>query len=477
MPSLPLAGIRVIDTSSVFAMPYTTGILADLGAEVIKIEALQRTDQTRQSQWGLWPDNDPGDQPWNRGGPFSTLNRGKRSLVLDLSKEEGRAIFRDLVRISDVVVENYTARVMRNWGLDYAKLCEIKPDIIMASNTGYGHNSPWESYPVQGTSLEPMTGVSHFSGYIGDRPWKIAQSYPDFLAMWHALFCIMAALRHRARTGAGQWIDVGMYQVNVSFLGEAILDYAANGRLGGRIGNRDHTGMVQGTYRCRGSERWLAVTARDDEEWRALRRLVGEAAWGESAPPATLAEAYARHDEVDKVLGAWAAEREREEAVDALRAAGLPAGPVNDARDLLLDPHLRARGFYEMVEHAPGSGVGRRPVIARPWRLNATPVKIQRPAPPLGEGNAYVLRDLVGLSEETFARLLAERLTGELEPKSDHPAPVPLDEQVRLGRIHAYDPAYRERLDLDPAPAASGERYAGVGGRGPVENPIPGQEG
>jgi crotonobetainyl-CoA:carnitine CoA-transferase CaiB-like acyl-CoA transferase len=452
---LPLAGIRVIDTSSVFAMPYTAGIMADLGAEVIKIEALQRLDQTRGSAWGLWPDNDPGERPWDRGGAFCTLNRGKRSLVLDLSKEEGRAIFRDLVRASDIVIENYTARVMRGWELDYAKLSAIRPDIIHVSNTGYGHNSPWESYPVQGTSLEPMTGICHFSGYIGDRPWKIAQSYPDFLAMWHALFCIMSALRHRALTGQGQWIDVGMYQVSVSCLGEAMLDYAANGRLGARIGNRDHTGAVQGCYQCLGDERWLTVTARDDEEWRRLRDLAGTTAWDGTAPPATLAEAYARHDEVDAALSAWAAQREREEAVESLRAVGLPAGPVEDARDLLLDPHLQSRGFYQMVEHDPVSGVGRRPVIGQPWKLSKTPVSIRRPAPPLGEANAFILEDLLGLPAERFARLVAEGLTGELDAPLETPNPVPLAEQLRLGRFHGQDPAYRERLRL--------EQEAGVG--------------
>lgn len=453
MPSLPLAGIRVIDTSQVFAMPYAAGMLTDLGAEVIKIEALHRVDQTRQSAWGLWPENEPGDQPWNSNGPFSTLNRGKRSLVLDLSKEEGRDHFRDLIRISDVLIENYTARVMRGWQLDYPRLKEIKPDIIHVSNTGYGHDSPWESFPVQGTSLEPMTGVSHYSGYIGDRPWKIAQSYPDFLAMWHALFGLMSALRHRALTGEGGWVDVGMYQVNVSFLGEAILDFAANGRLGGRLGNRDHTGQVQGCYRCLGDERWLTVTARTDAEWRALVELIGTAAWGESRPPADLAGAYRRHDEVDGVLGRWAGERQREAAVDALRAIGLPAGPVNDARDLLLDPQMRARGFYEMIEHAPVTGIGRRPIITRPFKLSGTPIKLDRPAPPLGEANAYVLKELTGVSPERYEQMVAERLTGVLEPQPDQPPPVSLEEQVRLGRIHSFDSDYRERLGLDPAPA------------------------
>ena len=152
---------------------------------------------------------------------------------------------------------------------------------------------------------------------------------------------------------------------------------------------------------------------------------------------------------MDEVLSRWAAERERDEAVAALRAAGLPAGPVNDARDLLLDPQMRERGFYQMVEHAPVTGIGRRPVIGRPWRLNRTPVSIRRPSPLLGEANAYVLQDLIGLSSETFDRLVAQRLTGEPEVPPPEPHPIPLDEQVRLGRIHSHDPAYRERLGIE----------------------------
>jgi benzylsuccinate CoA-transferase BbsF subunit len=267
----------------------------------------------------------------------------------------------------------------------------------------------------------------------------------------------MAALRHRALTGEGNWLDVGMYQLNVNYLGEAVLDFQANGNLGGRIGNRDHTGMVQGCYRCQGDERWLTVTARTDDEWQSLVDVIGADAWS-GAAPANLAEAYARHDEVDAVLAAWAAAREREEAVGTLRAAGLPAGPVNDGRDLLLDPQMRAREFYEMVEHAPSTGVGRRPVIGRPYKLSDTPIRIRRPAPPLGEANAYVLKDLVGLPGERFEQLLAAGMTGEPAPDPNVPKPMPLEEQVRRGRIHAFDPAFKEVLGLDPAPAAAGER-------------------
>lgn len=449
---LPLEGIRVIDSSYVFAMPYTAAILGDLGAEVIKLEPLHRLDQTRSvGPWSVWPENEAGRFPWDNSGPFSVLNRNKRSVALDLGNPEGREVFKGLVKISDIVIENYTPRVMKNWGLDYPKLKELKPDLIMISNTGYGHNSPWENFPVQGTALEPTTGISHFSGYIGGRPWKIGQSYPDFVAMWHGLFTIMAALRHKAISGEGQWIDLGMYQANVSYFGEAVLDYAANGNNGGRIGNRDETGMVQGCYQCQGDERWLTVTARNDAEWLSLAQLVttdGGAEWGQKGVPQTLKEAYARHDEVDAILANWAKQQDQTEAIAKFRKAGLPAGPVNDARDLLLDPHLKARGFYEMVPHDPSLNVGTRPMIGRPWKLSDTEVTIRRAGPRLGEANDYVLKALLGLSEDQINQLVANGVTGTLPPTEDPPKALTIEQQLKLGRIHEYDPDYRQKLGL-----------------------------
>ncbi|MFA7249410.1 MAG: CoA transferase [Dehalococcoidia bacterium] len=451
---LPLTGIRVLDLSSVWAMPYAAGTLTDLGAEVIKIEALQRLDSSRAGTTnGMWPEGDGGREPWNVPGSFSLINRGKRSLLLNMAGPEGRDVFRELVAISDVVIENFTARVMRDWHLEYEDLKALKPDIIMVSNTGYGHDSPWESYPAQGTALEGTTGIPNFSGYMGGRPWTVGQSYPDFVAMWHGLFSIMACLRRRAITGEGAWIDLGMYQANVGFMGEAMLDYVANGRLGERLGNRDHIQGVQGCYRTLGDDRWFAVATQNDAEWCALRDLIGTAAWGESTPPATLAEARERHDEVDGVIAAWAAARTREDAAQACRSAGLPAGPVNDARDLLLDPHLRARGLYEMVDHAPGTGVGRRPIIGRPYRLSATPLHVRHPAPPLGEANEYVLKELLGMPAARFDDLVAKEITGWREPLAEPVHGLPMQTLLDAGRLRVYDPEYRERLGIVPEQA------------------------
>ena len=443
---LPLTGIRVLDLTSVWAMPYAAGVLTDLGAEVIKIEALQRLDSSRGM--GVWPDTIGGREPWNAVGTFSVLNRGKRSITLNMADERGREVFRDLVKISDIVVENYTARVMRNWKLEYEHLEQLRPGLIMVSNTGYGHGGPWESYAVQGTALESTTGIPNYTGYIGGRPWTVGQSYPDFVAMWHGLFCVMTALRRRTLTGEGQWIDLGMYAANVALQGEGVLDYVANDRLGERMGNRDFTGGVQGCYQTDGDDRWLAVSAQSDDEWRALRDVIGPTAWGEVAPPTTLAEARTRHDEVDLVVGAWAAARHREDAVDILRGAGLPAGPVNDARDLFFDPQLQERGLYEYVDHAPGTGVGRRPIIGRAFHLSDTQFHVHRPAPPLGEANGYVFQELLGMSDKDYNGLLAAEITGTRAPLDEPQSGLPIDALLGVRRIRIHDAEYKERLGI-----------------------------
>lgn len=445
----PLTGVRVVDNSHIFAMPYLSSILADLGAEVIKTEPVDRRDQTRAGNpyFVVLPENEAGSRPWDRSGTFAVLNRGKRSMTLDLKQEEGREAYRRLVALSDVVVENWTPRVMRQWQLDYPHLREINPQLVMISNTGYGHSGRWSDSPVQGTSLEPMTGISHFSGYPDGRPWKIAQSYPDFVATWHGLFAVLAALRHRRRTGEGQWIDLGMYQACVGLLGEAILDYQANGELGGRCGNRDeYQGWVQGCYQTQGNDRWLAVTLRDDAEWARMTVLVSDEAGWRSAVPTSLSEARERHDEVDAVLASWAAKRTLDQILPALRESGIPAGPVKDARDLLLDPHLGERGFYQAVDHHPETGIGRRPLITRPWQSNPARAWISSPAPRLGEANEYVFQDLLGYSDDEYSALVEARVTLRPEPVEDARPDLSIDDMVRGGRLREFDPSYRRLI-------------------------------
>ncbi|MCS5657798.1 MAG: CoA transferase, partial [Dehalococcoidia bacterium] len=281
MTDLPISGIRVVDLSRVFAMPYAGAYLADLGAEVIKIDCCQAQfiDTTRTLN-GPYPDNDPGELYWERAGTFQTLNRGKRSVTLDLRSESAIDILKRLVSVSDIVLENFTPRVMSRFGLDYANLRAVKPDLIMVSNTGYGHSGPYSNFGAMATALEPTHGTGAFMGYLdpgpdglladGGVPNKMGNSYTDFLASWTAQLAVLASLIHRTRTGRGMWIDLAMYQVGASFIGEGILDFAFNGRRTRRMGNRHQTLSPHGCYPCSGADEWVTIAVRDDWDWRSF---------------------------------------------------------------------------------------------------------------------------------------------------------------------------------------------------------------
>ena len=406
--TLPLDGIRVVDLSRVFAMPYCGAYLADLGAEVIKVDTHhnQFVDTTRTLN-GPYPDNDPGELYWERGGTFQTLNHGKLSVTLDLRSEEALEVLRDLVSISDVVLENFTPRVMRRFGLDYPNLKSVRPDLIMVSNTGYGHSGPWTNFGAMATALEPTHGTGAFMGYLdvdaagrtapGTVPNKIANSYTDFLASWTAQLAVMVSLIHRARTGRGMWIDLAMYQVGASFLGEGVLDYAFNGRRSRRLGNRHETMSPHGCYPCQGNDQWAVIAVRDDDDWQAFCNAIGSP---ELMSDPRFADPIARHgnqDELDAIISQWTAARTKYDVMTVLQNAGVPAGPVLDGRDMLGDPHFRERGYFEPVEHPPATGLGRREYLTRGWRMSGNDVHIRKAAPMLGEDNAHILSDLLGL--------------------------------------------------------------------------------
>ena len=454
--ALPLEGIRVVDLSRVFAMPYCGAYLADLGAEVIKVDTHhnQFVDTTRTLN-GPYPDNDPGELYWERGGTFQTLNHGKISVTLDLRSDDALEVLRELVSVSDVVLENFTPRVMRRFGLDYPNLKAVRPDLIMVSNTGYGHSGPWTNFGAMATALEPTHGTGAFMGYLdvdadgrtssGTVPNKIANSYTDFLASWTAQLAVLASLIHRAKTGQGMWIDLAMYQVGVSFLGEGILDFAFNGRRARRLGNRHETLSPHGCYPCQGNDQWAVLAVRDDADWRAFCNAIDRP---ELASDPRFADPVTRHgnqDDLDAVIAQWTSARTKYEVMTILQNAGVPAGPVLDGRDMLSDPHFRDRGYFEPVEHSPETGLGRREYLSRGWRMSGSDVRIRKPAPMLGEDNGHVLSDLLGLTDSRITALKAAEAIGQTLAGARIPASVPLDRQVELGWTVDYDDDYRSR--------------------------------
>lgn len=464
---LPLAGIRVVDLSRVFAMPYCGAYLADLGAEVIKVETHhnQFVDTTRTLN-GPYPDNDPGALYWERGGTFHTLNRGKRSLTLDLRSADALQTLQQLVAISDVVLENFTPRVMRRFGLDYARLKAHRPDLIMVSNTGYGHSGPWSDFGAMATALEPTHGTGAFMGYRdvddngvsapGSVPNKIANSYTDFLASWTAQLAVLASLFRRARTGQGMWIDLAMYQVGVSFMGEGLLDFAFNGRRTRRIGNRHARFAPHGCYPCRGSDEWVVIAVRDNAEWQGLCAAMGQPALALDTRFADPDGRQRNHDELDARIAEWTAARSQSEAAAQLHQAGVPAGPALDAKGLLSDPNLRARRFFESVEHHPATGLGRREYPGRGWKMSGSAVRIRKSAPLLGEDNDYVLAQVLGLPASRIAELQAGDAIGQTLQGGPPPASVALERQVALGWLAGYDPDYDQ--------AETGIADSGAGG-------------
>jgi crotonobetainyl-CoA:carnitine CoA-transferase CaiB-like acyl-CoA transferase len=441
--SLPLKGLRVVDVSRVYAMPYAAAHLADMGAEVIRVEACHIPD-TRLQLFAL-PDNEPGEMWWERSGTFHTLNRGKRSLTLDLTKTEALELLKRLIAKSDVVIENYTPRVSRRFGLDYPSLKKLKEDIILLSNTGYGHSGPWSEYGAVAATLESVHGTGAFMAYDGV-PAKIGNSYTDFIAAWTAVFVLMASLIHRRRTGRGLWIDLAMYQVGASFVGEGILDYAFNGRRQRPLGNRHPDWSPHGCYQCRGDDEWVTIAVRNVEEWKALCGAIGKPEATDDPRYSDPASRYRRQGEVDGWIREWTQGRNKYEVMEVLQSAGVPCGAVMKARDVFNDGHYKDRGLLETVRHDDESGLGNRPYLGRGWKASGMDARIQGSGPALGEANDYVLRGILGLSVDDIARMEREGIIGRRPVNAQPPKPLSLEQQKSLGWIQDYDPDYKKRL-------------------------------
>ena len=446
----PLDGIRVVDSTYVFALPYAGGLLADMGAEVIKVEGPGRPDITRTGGYsGAFPGGDQGEDWWNRPSTYNLIHRGKQSLTLDLTDPRGRDLFRQLVSVSDVVMENFTPRVMRGWELDYPNLRKVRPDVIMVSNTGYGHgDGPYSGYPAQATTQEATHGHCWITGYPGGPPAKAGASFVDFLSTWTALFAIGAALRYRKRTGQGQWVDMGMYQAGVMFASEYIMDAVANGRDGGRIGNRHPHRAPQGCYPAQGDDQWITLSVADDPQWRSLCGLMGREDLAQDPRFSSLRSRMDNHDQLDEYIGAWTAGFDKYELMHLLQAQGIASGPVLINRDVHFDPHYQSRGFLERVTYPPERKLGTRPFIGRPYKLSRSALRVRGPAPAFGQHNEPLLRDLLGTDEAAYEALFqdaviaATPLTGEAAPRMSP------QEQLERGLLASWDPDYRDRLGI-----------------------------
>ena len=439
----PLRGVRIVEMGQLIAIPFAMKLLADMGAQVIRLESTRRLESYRSDSVYR---NEIHGEFWNRGANFYEQNRNKLGITLDLGRPEGLDVLRRLISVSDVFAENFTPRVIRNFGLEYRELRRIKPDIIMVSSTGYGFDGPWANFGATGPATEGASGLAYTTGYEGGPPVMAEIPYVDYTAGEHTVFAVMAALMHRLQTGQGQFIDVSQTQAAAATIPEALLDFAANGREPARIGNADPVMAPHGCYPCAGEDRWIVIAVSEDVEWQGLCRVMGRDDWADDARFSTGISRRKHCEELDRLLSEATAGWDSHRLMEALQLAGVAAGAVLDSKDLLFNPHLRERRFYEVVRHHPSTEMPPLPYAGRPWKLSETPAVPPKAAPLMGEHNDWVLRELLGLREDEVERL---EEAGVIGYSPDDPRPVqrpPLDEQVRQGRMLRYETDFREQV-------------------------------
>jgi crotonobetainyl-CoA:carnitine CoA-transferase CaiB-like acyl-CoA transferase len=448
----PLSGLRVVDLSGVIAGPYLGSILASLGARVIKIEGPQRPDTTRYA-YGAFLDNDPGDNPWDRGGAYNFVNRGKQSLVCDLETEAGRDVLRSLLRDADVLVENFTPRVLLKWGFTTEVLHELNPKLIVLSNSGFGADGPWRDFRAQGTTLELTMGIAYLTGYEGGRPSKAGQSYPDFISGWSGLVAVLAALVERTRSGLGQRIDQAMYQVGAALIPEAILQFQVNGKEIERLGAQDLDGVLSGTFETVDRDTWVAISIRDCTDLARLSQYIPGLLSTAKPEPTANSESSANSEPsvtataARAQVAAWVADQRADDVVVTLQSIGVPAGRVMDVRDLLQDPDLLARGFYEDVDL--GSDAGIRPMTGVPFTFRiatASGTRVGPRAPRFGEHNELILREVLGMDDVTIADLYASGVVADAPTRQPPFEVADVPTMLSKGSMSSVDPDFIEHL-------------------------------
>jgi len=416
-----LEGIRIVDFSWVRAGPWATRWLGALGAEIIKIE---------------WPESERGRLPssttpqgmdvnLNTSGNFNDTNVNKKSLTLNVRSPKGLEIVKRLIAMSDIVIENFSSRVLRKWGLGYEELVKIKPDIVYVSMSGYGHTGRNHHYTTFGPVAQAASGLTFLSGLPEKPPAGWGWSYMDDTGGMYGAMCVLTGLYHRNATGRGQHIDQSQMVSAVPLNGPALLDFTVNGRGSKRAGfppgNRAHwpgtpvlsnyrgpTVAPHNAYRTHpgGYNDWCVIVCETDEEWRRLVAVMGAPAWASDPDLATMAGRLERQDELDRRIEEWTATRGKYEVTDLCQAAGVRALPVQSAEDRVEhDPQLRARGMYQELEHPV---LGRHKVQNAPFALSETPAFNHAASPLIGQHTRDIVEGLLGFTQEELRQGFAD---------------------------------------------------------------------
>jgi crotonobetainyl-CoA:carnitine CoA-transferase CaiB-like acyl-CoA transferase len=396
-------GIHVLDFTWYGVGPVTTKYLADNGADLIRIESAARPDGLRLAP--PWKDAKPGI---NNSQFFASYNTSKKGITLDMSKPKAREIFLRLLPWADVVAESFTPKTLRQWGLDYDHLRELKPNLVMLSTCMQGQTGPHRDYPGFGNLMAALAGFYHIAGYSDSELCPPYGAYTDFIAPRFSACALIAALDYRRRTGQGQYIDMAQYEAALHNLAPALIEFFVSGRILGPNGNRSARYAPHGAYRCADEdrhERWLALAVANNHEWQEMLKVIGN-------PPVdprfnTMLGRMEHREALDSFLGQLLRERQAEELTRALQAIGVSAYPVQNCMDLHRDENLQAFGYWHWLDHAT---MGPSPYEGLQHRLSCTPGELRSPAPSLGQHNDEVLGDLLGMSGAEIEQLKQEKV-------------------------------------------------------------------
>jgi crotonobetainyl-CoA:carnitine CoA-transferase CaiB-like acyl-CoA transferase len=402
--ALPFAGMRVLDLTSWWAGPSGTAILAALGAEVIHLESITHPDGMRATGYYVHPDT-----WWEYGHLFVAVNVNKEDVTLDLGTERGLELAKELIKGCDLVVENFAPRVTERWGLTWDVVHELNPQAVFVRMPAFGLDGPWRDRVGFAQTMEMMAGMAWLTGPLGGPP-RIMRGPCDPIAGMHGAVAMLTAVEDARRTGEGHLVEAVMVEAGINCAAEQIVEFTAYGQHLTRMGNRSPEAAPQGLYRCEGTEQWLALSCETDDQWQALCKALD---WAPDPALATLAARHAAHDELDERIGAWAATRTVEDAVEALVDAGVPAVVAWDPRRESFHPQLVARQLYEDVPHPV---VGTQPVPGLPYRWSGIDRWCRSHSPLLGEHNREVLSRLVGLSDADLDELEATGIIGYAPP-------------------------------------------------------------
>jgi benzylsuccinate CoA-transferase BbsF subunit len=393
MESGILTGLRILDFTRVMAGPFATRMLADYGAEVIKVQSQKTAKGTE----------------FNSGGYFNIWNRNKRSITLDMSHPEARQLALKLVAVSDVVIENFSPRVMSNWAMTYEDLKAVKDDLIMMSMSAMGQTGPWRDFVAFGPTVQALGGLTYLTTYDKDSPIGLGYAYVDPLAGLFGALAVLAALAYRDRTGRGQFIDLAQYEVAAALIGPALLDAGIKNREILPRGNQSNSESAapHGCFKCAGQDRWCVIAAYNETQWQVLCKVLRNPRWIGDKRFATFSgrRQYAR--QLEELIQQQTAKRSAQKLVRLLQAAGVPAAVVQDAEDLAHDPQLLARDFFV---HLPHPTLGDTVSDGSPIKLRRKEGQSWKSAPVLGEDNRYVYLDLLGLTEAQFSAYVRKKI-------------------------------------------------------------------